>query len=140
MFGIDSEHAGGATMSMLTLPLRLAGALFSFLFVGGILEVLGMLLYLEVTDQSAAAQALMADGVQPGELLPFLLASPDRLLVAIGLAIVAVLFVRADSSGSGHHVGGFDGGFDGGFGGDGGDGGGGGGGGDGGGGGGGGGE
>ena len=73
------------------------------LFVGGILETLGMLLYLQWASP-AALERLMADGIQVGELISFLLASPDRLLVAGGLAILALFFAwNAESGGPVHH-------------------------------------
>lgn len=74
-------------------------------FVGSILEPLGMLLYLTLVSPTAL-DTLLAGGVTPGEVVSFLLASPDRLLVAGGLALLAVLFAwNADSGGSTHHHG-----------------------------------
>jgi uncharacterized membrane protein YgcG len=118
---------------LLALPFKVAGFLFSLVFVVGMTELFGMMLYLQWKHE-AAFEALTTDGVTPAEVVDFLLASPDRLAVAGGLAVLGVLLaVTGDSSSRGHHVGG--GGFDGddgfgdagGFGGDGGDGGGGGG-------------
>ena len=122
---------------LLALPFQVAGFLFSLVFVVGLTELFGMMLYLQWKHE-AAFEALTADGVTPAEVVDFLLAAPDRLAVAGGLAVLGVLLaVTGDSSGRGHHAGGdFDGdggfgdggGFGGGFGGgDGGDGGGGGG-------------
>ena len=74
-------------------------------FVGGILEPLGMLLYLTLFSPTAL-ETLLADGVSPEEVVPFLLASPDRLLVAGGIALLAVLFAwNADTSTGGTHYG-----------------------------------
>ncbi|HKL28715.1 MAG TPA: hypothetical protein VJ898_05540 [Natrialbaceae archaeon] len=112
---------------LLALPFQVAGFLFSLVFVVGMTELFGMMLYLQWKHE-AAFEALTADGVTPAAVVEFLLASPDRLAVAGGLAVLGVLLaVTGDSSGRGHHAGGdFDGddGFGGGFGGDGGDGGG----------------
>ncbi|WP_324760818.1 hypothetical protein [Haloarcula montana] len=61
-----------------------------------------------------------ADGVTPPEVIAFVLASPDRILVAAVLAVVSAVFVLTSDSGESSHV---DGGYDddgGGFGGDGG--------------------
>ena len=67
-------------------------------FVGGILEPLGMLTYL-LWSSPAALERLMADGIDLGDVVPFLLASPDRLLVAGALALLALLFAwNADTS------------------------------------------
>jgi len=77
--------------------------LFLFVFVGGTLEPLGMLLYLTVTSPGAL-ETLTAGGVSPGEVVSFLLASPDRLLVAAGLGLLALVFAwNADSGGRVHH-------------------------------------
>mgnify|MGYP006280757539 CR=1 FL=1 len=122
---------------LLALPFQVAGFLFSLVFVVGMTELFGMMLYLQWKHE-AAFEALTADGVTPAAVVDFLVASPDRLAVAVGLAVVGMLLaVTGDSSDRGHHVGGGDfdgddgfgdaGGFGGGFGGDGGDGGGGGG-------------
>jgi hypothetical protein len=106
---------------------NLVGTAITLVFVGGMLELLGMLLYMQWANE-AALDALVAGGVTPAEVVGFLQASPDRLLVAAGLAALAVLLVVGGGSGSGSHVHGDVDGFDGGgFGGGGGDGGGGGG-------------
>lgn len=90
----DSDDRSGIVQKVLLL-----------VFVGGILEPLGMLLYLTLVSPTAL-DTLMADGVTPGEVVSFLLASPDRLLVAGGLALLAVLFAwNADNGGSTHHHG-----------------------------------
>lgn len=103
----------------LKLPFRAVGFLVSLAFVGAIVELIGMTMYLQWRSEEAL-NGLVAGGVTPMEAVRFVLASPDRLAVAGGLAVLAVLLVLSDSSGSGGHVdgGGFDG--DGGFGGDGG--------------------
>lgn len=75
----DSEETG------------VAQRVFLFVFVDGILEVLGMVLYLSVTSP-AALDRLRSGGVGPGEPVSFLLASPDRLAVAVGLAVLALVF------------------------------------------------
>jgi hypothetical protein len=80
-----------------------AQRLLLLVFVGGILETLGMLMYL-LWSSPAALEALMADGIGPGELVTFLLASPDRPLVAGALALLALLFAwNAEAGGSTHH-------------------------------------
>jgi uncharacterized membrane protein YgcG len=119
---------------LLALPFKVTGFLFSLVFVVGMTELFGMMLYLQWKHE-AAFEALTSDGVTPAAVVDFLVASPDRLAVAGGLAVLGVLLaVTGDSSGRGHHVGGGDfdghdgfgdaGGVGGGFGGDGGDGGG----------------
>jgi uncharacterized membrane protein YgcG len=114
-------------LRLLKLPFRFAGFVISLVLVGGMVEALGMAGYM-LWRNEAALDALVAGGVTPAEVVQFLLASPDRLLVAGGLGVLAVLMVRGGGSGSGHAHGNVAGdGFGGGFGGDGGDGGGGGG-------------
>jgi hypothetical protein len=78
--------------------------LASFLFVFGILETLGMMFYMEWANEAALRQ-LVAGGVSVGEIVQFLLASPDRLFVAAVLAAVSVAFFRIDSSGGGRRAG-----------------------------------
>ena len=81
----------------------IAQRLLILVFVGGILEPLGMLMYLQWSSP-AALETLLAGGVSVGEVVAFLLASPDRLLVAGALALLAVLFAwNADSGGTPHH-------------------------------------
>jgi elongation factor P--beta-lysine ligase len=76
----------------------------TFVFVGGILEVLGMLLYLSQTSE-AALDRLMTGGMSLEDVVMFLLASPDRLLVASGLALLALILVwKGGNSGRHHHV------------------------------------
>lgn len=107
------------SLKLLKLPFRVVGFLFSLVFVGGLVEIFGMMLYLQWRDQ-AALQALTAGGITPAEVLTFVLASPDRILIAALLAVLSVVFVvTGDSGGSGHAGGGYDdgggfGGFDGG--------------------------
>jgi hypothetical protein len=114
-------------LRLLKLPFRFAGFLFTFLFVGGMLEFFGLMFYSMWRDEGAFRR-LLADGVTPNEVVAFLTASPDRMLVAGGIAVVAFVMVRSGGSGGSSHVhadGDFgDGGFGGGFGGDGGGGGG----------------
>ena len=87
-----SEDSPGIVQKLLVL-----------VFVGGILEPLGMLMYLQWSSPSAL-EALLADGVSLGELVSFMLASPDRLLVAGVLALLALLFAwNADTGGSTPH-------------------------------------
>jgi hypothetical protein len=77
-------------------------------FVGGIIEPLGMLLYLQLSSP-AALETLVSDGVTLDEVISFVLASPDRILVAAGLALLAFLFAwKADTGGGSphHNVGG----------------------------------
>jgi hypothetical protein len=77
----------------------------SFVFIGGILELLGMLLYLSVTSEDALRN-LTADGITLEEVTAFLLTSPDRLLVAGVLALFALLLVwKADRGGRTYHTG-----------------------------------
>ncbi|WP_284011304.1 hypothetical protein [Haloarcula pelagica] len=107
------------SLKLVKLPFRVVGFLFSLVFVGGMVEFFGMVLYLQWRDQ-AALQALTAGGVTPPEAISFVLASPDRVVVAALLAVLSVVFVvTGDSGGSGHVGGGYDdgggvGGFDGG--------------------------
>lgn len=77
----------------------LAYLLFNLVFVVGILEVVGMMFYLAVTDQQPAFASLREAGFTPENVLEFLLASPDRLAVAGGLAVVGVVLVLAGGSG-----------------------------------------
>ena len=68
-----------------------------FVFVGGILEPLGMLMYL-LWSSPMALERLMTGGISLGEVIAFLLASPDRLLVAGVIALLALLFAwKADT-------------------------------------------
>jgi hypothetical protein len=106
---------------LLKLPLRLVGLLFSLVglaislvFVVGMVELFGLFAYFQWRHR-AAFEALMADGLTPTRVVDFLLASPDRLAVAGGLAVLGVVLVlTGDSSGRGHshHVGGGDADFD----------------------------
>ncbi|MFC7078689.1 hypothetical protein [Haloarcula halophila] len=117
-----TTEASTVILRLLKLPFRFVGFLVSLVFVGGMLEFFGMILYLQWRDE-AALRALTADGVTPPEVAAFVLASPDRILVAAVLAVVSVGFVlTSDSGGSRHADGGYDddGGGVGGFGGDGG--------------------
>jgi uncharacterized BrkB/YihY/UPF0761 family membrane protein len=83
--------------------LGIAQRLLLLLFVGGILEPLGMLMYL-MWSSPTALERLMEGGISPGEVLPFLLDSPDRLAVAVAIALLALLFAwKADPGGSTHH-------------------------------------
>ena len=86
----DNESGIGQTLLLLV-------------FVGGILEPLGMVTYL-LWSSPAALEELMAGGISPGEVVSFLLASPDRLVVAGALALLAALFAwNADTGGSTHY-------------------------------------
>ena len=99
---------------LLTLPFRLFGLLFSLVFVVGMVELFGLFAYLQ-WRQPAALEGLMAQGLTPNRVVDFLLASPDRLAVAGGLAVFGVFLVlTGDSSGHGHshHVGDGDADFD----------------------------
>jgi hypothetical protein len=81
----------------------IAQKLLLLVFVGGILEPLGMLMYL-LWSSPTALERLMAGGTSLGEVGSFLLASPDRLLVAGALALLALLFAwNADTSESTPH-------------------------------------
>ncbi|WP_318569001.1 hypothetical protein [Salinigranum marinum] len=115
---------------LLTLPFRLLGVVFEFAVVLVMVEFFGLTLYLWWANE-AALDAFLTGVRTPAAFVSFLLAAPDRSLVAGGLAVLAVFLVLSGESGTGTshvHDGGFggDGGV-GGFGGDGGDGGGGGG-------------
>ncbi|MFC6976932.1 hypothetical protein ACFQL1_23015 [Halomicroarcula sp. GCM10025709] len=52
------------SLKLVKLPFRVVGFLFSLVFVGGMVEFFGMVLYLQWRDQ-AALQALTAGGVTP---------------------------------------------------------------------------
>jgi hypothetical protein len=110
-------------LRLLKLPFRLVGFVFSLVFVGGILEVLGLMFYMQWRDE-AALNAFIEGGITVSELIGFLTASPDRMLVAGGLAVLALLMVLGGNSGGSTSHGGFGDGGHGGFGGDGGGGGG----------------
>lgn len=114
-------------LRLLKLPFKLAGFLFTLVFVGGILELIGMMMYLQWRHE-AALERFMAGEITPAGTLDFLLASPDRMLVAVALAVLALFMVLTGDSGGSTHDGGVDfgDGGGGGFGGDGGGGGGGG--------------
>lgn len=66
-------------------------AVLGLVIVGGVLETLGLLLYL-TTFHEAAFEAFLDSAITPVAFVEFMLASPDRLLVAVGLAILAVIF------------------------------------------------
>ncbi|WP_436910464.1 hypothetical protein [Halosimplex marinum] len=86
---------------LLKLLFRLAGVVFSIVFVVGMLEFFGLTLYM-LWRNEAALDALTAGGVTPGELIAFLLASPDRLVVAAVLAVLGLLMVFTGDSGGSH--------------------------------------
>jgi len=78
--------------------------------VGGILEPLGMLMYL-LWSAPTDLEKLMSNGITLNELIPFLLESPDRLVVAGAIALLAILFgwkanTDTDTQYT-HHEGGF---------------------------------
>jgi len=77
----------------------LAYLLFNLVFVVGILEVVGMMFYLAMTEQRPAFARLREAGFTPENVLEFLLANPDRLAVAGGLAVVGTVLVLAGGSG-----------------------------------------
>jgi uncharacterized membrane protein YgcG len=109
-------------LDLLRLPFRLVSVLVSIVFTVGILEALGFVFYMQWQNPQAL-QRLMSDGVTPARVLEFVLASPDRMLVAGGLAVVGVVMALNSGSGTTHVADGDgfdDGGFGGGFGGDGG--------------------
>jgi len=85
-------------LRLLKLPFKLAGMLFTLVFVGGILEVIGLLFYMQWRDE-AALNAFTEGGFTIPELIGFLTASPDRMLVAGGLAVLAVFMVVSGGSG-----------------------------------------
>ena len=78
---------------------RLVTFVVSLVFVGAILELLGLALYLQWASE-AALNDLLAGGVGFTEAVEFILASPDRVLVAGVLAAVSVFIVLADRSGA----------------------------------------
>lgn len=84
-------------MESLTFPFRVVGVLFSLVFVVGILEFLGILLYTAMTNE-AAGQALMQNDPTPMKFAAFVMASPDRMLVAGVLAVVGALLVLTGDS------------------------------------------
>jgi hypothetical protein len=81
----------------------IVGKILLFVFVAGFLEPLGMLMYLSLLSPSSLDR-LMQGGISLGELVSFLLASPDRLLVVAGIALLSLLFaLKADPGGDTHH-------------------------------------
>lgn len=63
------------------------------LFILGMFEAFGLMVYVQFTAKAAWLE-LRTGGIQLNEILPFLLASPDRALVAVGLAVLAVVLVN----------------------------------------------
>ena len=88
-------------MGLLSLLFRAITALFGLVFSLAIVEFLGLLLYGAVTDE-AAAQALMNNTTDPvafpGRWLEYVLASPDRTLVALVLAAIVTLLAVSGST------------------------------------------
>lgn len=110
---------------LMKLPFRIVGWLFSRIFTVAILELFGLLFYGQ-WRHPAAIQRLF-DSLSPGAVVGFVTGSPDRIVVAVLLALVGLALAGSSgSSSTSYHpgageVGGDGGGF---FGGDGGDGGG----------------
>jgi len=88
-------------LDLLGLPFRAVSALFSLVFSLAIVEFLGLLFYGAMTDEDAA-QALMQNTTDPlafpGRWLAYVLASPDRMLVAGLLAAAVTLLVLVGDS------------------------------------------
>ncbi len=80
----------------LTFPIRVVSTLFSLVFSLAIVEFLGLLFYGAMTDEEAA-RALMNNTTDPvafpGRWLEYVLASPDRTIVALVLAAAVTLLV-----------------------------------------------
>jgi hypothetical protein len=87
-------------VGLLSLPVRAVTALFGLVFSLAIVEFLGLLFYGAVTDKQAA-QALMNNTTDPmafpGRWVEYVLASPDRTLVALVLAAIVALLALSSS-------------------------------------------
>lgn len=87
-------------IDLLTLPFRAVIRLFTLVFSLAIVEFLGLLFYSVMTDEEAG-QELMNNTTDPlafpGRWLEFVLASPDRTVVALILAAVVTLLVLTGS-------------------------------------------
>jgi len=88
-------------LDLLGLPFRIVGTLFGLVFSLAIVEFLGLLLYSAMTDEEAG-QRLMNNTTDPvafpGRWLEFVLASPDRTIVALVLGAVVTLLVLTGSN------------------------------------------
>lgn len=87
-------------LDLLTLPVRAVSVLFGLVFSLAIVEFLVLLFYGAMTDE-AAAQALMQNTTDPvnfpGRWIEYVLASPDRMILAGVLAAVVTLLVLTGS-------------------------------------------
>jgi hypothetical protein len=96
----DDETEGRIDVGLLSLPVRAVTALFGLVFSLAIVEFLGLLFYGAVTDKQAA-QALMNNTTDPmafpGRWVEYVLASPDRTLVALVLAAIVALLALSSS-------------------------------------------
>ena len=88
-------------LDLLTLPYRAVSVLFGLVFSLAIVEFLGLLFYSAMTDEEAG-QELMQNTTDPlafpGRWLEFVLASPDRTVVALVLAAIVTLLVLTGSN------------------------------------------
>ncbi|MEF8851835.1 MAG: hypothetical protein V5A44_12000 [Haloarculaceae archaeon] len=86
---------------LVALPFRIVSTLFGLVFSLAITEFLVLLFYGAMTDE-AAAQALMqntSDPVNfPGRWVEYVLASPDRTILALVVAAVVTLLALTTSS------------------------------------------
>jgi hypothetical protein len=104
-------------LRLLKLPFKIVGFLFNVAVTVLFVEAFGLFVYVQ-WRASDAVDRLLADGVSPGEVVGFLFARPDLVVVAGILAVVGLLLaVFGDSGGRsrrhGDHSGDLDG-FDGG--------------------------
>lgn len=88
-------------LDLLALPVRAVSTLFGLVFSLAIVEFLVLLFYGAFTDEEAA-QALMQNTSDPanfpGRWLEYVLASPDRTILALFLAAVVTLLVLTGSN------------------------------------------
>jgi len=87
-------------LRLLELPFRFVGFVVSLVLVLAVVEALGLSLYLRWAGEPAL-ETLLAGGVSLTEVVAFLTASRERLLVAGGLAVASLLLVLTGGSGGG---------------------------------------
>ena len=87
-------------LRLLELPFRFVGFVVSLVLVLAVVEALGLSLYLRWAGEPAL-EILLAGGVTLTEVVAFLTASRERLLVAGGLAVASLLLVLTGGSGGG---------------------------------------